>query len=147
MPLTNYHRNRLIDFEFRAQAYVPPATLYLALLSAAAPAGGTEVTTGGVARVGIASSLANWSGTQAEGSTSASSGTTGLTSNNGAVQFAASASAEVSATHVGIYDAAVAGNLLRYYPLKNSAGTEITRTWNIGDVISIAAGDLEITLS
>lgn len=147
MPLTNYQRNRLIDFDYRGQAYTPPATRYLALLTAADATGGTEQTSGGVARVGVAGSLANWAGTQAPGSTTASSGTTGTTSNNNAVQFAASASAVISAAYVGIYDAASGGNLLEYYALKDSGGNPITRTWQIGDPVTIDAGDLEITLS
>lgn len=147
MPLTNYQRNRLIDFDYRAQAYVPPATRYWALLTAAATTGGTEQTGGGVARVGVAASLANWSGTQSEGSTTASSGTSGMSSNNAAIEFAASASAEISAAYVGCYDAASGGNLLEYYAIRDGNGDPITRTWQIGDPVVIDAGELEITLS
>jgi hypothetical protein len=149
MPLTNYWRNKKIDHEFRAQADPVPASWWLALLSAASATGGTLVTDGGVAAVELTSSLANWSGTQAEGSTTASSGTSGLTSNNGEIEFAASASDEVSAAFVGLYDDDPddGGVLCRYYAIRDSGGTPITRVWQTGDQVAIAAGDLEITQS
>lgn len=49
----------------------------------------SEVTGGSYARVGVASSLANFAGTQSAGSTTASSGTGGTTSNNGTITFPA----------------------------------------------------------
>lgn len=147
MPLTNYYRNKLVDAAYRAQAFSEPATRHLALLSAASPTGGTEVTTGGVVRVAVAASLANWAGTQGAGTTTASTGAGGTTSNNGVITFAASASAAVAATHIGIYDAASAGNLLEYYAIKDSGGSEITRNWIIGDPVTVPAGQLQITLS
>ena len=145
--LTNYARNLLADFYYRGQSLTPPATRYVALLSAASPTGGTEVTGGGLARVAISSSLAAWSGTQAEGSTTTSSGTTGLTSNNVRLQLAATLSAEKTATHVGFYDASSGGNLLEFYPLTDTDGTEISRPWLIGDEVAIEIGDLEVTIS
>lgn len=49
----------------------------------------TEVSGGSYARVGVTASLANFAGTQSAGSTTASSGTGGTTSNNGAISFLA----------------------------------------------------------
>jgi hypothetical protein len=145
--LTDYERNRIIDFRYRAQSYTPPATYYVGILSAATPAGGTEVTGGGLARAAISKSLAAWSGTQAEGSTTASSGSTGLTSNNVRLQLAATLSAEKTAAYVGIWDASSSGNLLEFYPLTDTDGNGISRTWLIGDEVAIEIGDLEITVS
>jgi hypothetical protein len=47
----------------------------------------TEVSGGSYARIGVASSLANFAGTQSAGSTTASSGTNASTSNNGAINY------------------------------------------------------------
>lgn len=145
MALTNYHRNKLIDYWYRGQTYTPPASLYAALLTAATAATHTELTSGGVARVSVARSLAAWAGTQGDGTTSASSGTTGTTSNNAQIEFAASASAEISATYVGIFDAVSGGNLLEFFQIKDGAGNAITRTWQSGDPVRVPAASLRIT--
>lgn len=145
MALTNYHRNKLIDYWYRGETYTPPGSLYVALLTAASTSTHTELTSGGVARVTVARSLSAWAGTQSDGSTTASSGTTGITSNNAAITFAASASASVSASYIGIFDASSSGNLLEFFPIRNSAGDAITRTWQIGDAVSIAISQLRIT--
>lgn len=126
---TDYFENKLIDQIFRGQAYTFPSTLYVGLLTAAPSdsAAGTEVTGGSYARVGVAGSLANWSGTQAAASTTASSGTGGTTSNNIALTFPAPTANWGVVTHFGIYDAASGGNLLIYGTLTAS------KTINNGD--------------
>jgi hypothetical protein len=150
MPLTNYWSNKKVDHEFRAQANPVPASWWVALLTAASRTGGTLQTAGGVVPVQRTSSLGNCAGTQAAGSTTASSGTSRTTSNNGTVQFAAAASAQISASHVGLFDgdptASPPGQLCRYYAIKDSGGNDITRTWEIGDPVEIAAGQLQITM-
>ena len=138
---TDYLENKLIDHVFRGQAYTAPATLYVGLLTAAPSdtGGGTEVSGGSYARVGVGASLANWAGTQSAGSTSASSGTGGTTSNNGAITFPAPTANWGVVTHFGIYDAASAGNLLFYAALTTS------KTINNGDAApSFAAGALTV---
>ena len=63
----------------------------------------------------VASSLANWAGTQAAASTTASTGTSGTTSNNNPVTFPAptanwaTGAAQVAA--IAIYDQLTTGNL------------------------------------
>lgn len=146
MSRTNYYRNRKIDQELRGQTYSDPSTWYLALLSAASPSAHTEVTAGGVARVAVACSLANWAGTQGAGTTSASSGTSGQTTPNVEIEFVASASAAVAATHVGFFDAASGGNLCRYYPLRDGAGSPITRNWATGERVFIDNATPTLTL-
>lgn len=127
--LSNYLENKLIDWLLRGQAFTPPATVYVGLLtsSPADAGGGTEVTGGAYARVAIASSLANWAGTQAAASTVASSGTSGTTSNNAAITFPAPSASWGAATHFGVYDAATAGNLLWFGAL------DAPKTVNNGD--------------
>lgn len=114
--MTDYLENKLIDQLFRGQAYTFPATLYVALFTAAPSdvGGGTEVTGGSYARVGVASSLANWAGTQGAGTTVASSGTGGQTSNNAVITFPTPTAGWGTITHFGIFDATSSGNLLLY---------------------------------
>lgn len=127
--LSNFLENKVIDQLFRGQAYTFPSTLYVGLFTAAPSdsGGGTEVSGGSYARVSVTASLANWAGTQAAGSTTASSGTSGTTSNNIAVTFPAPTANWGSVTHVGIFDAATSGNLLIHGALT------IPKTVNNGD--------------
>ena len=137
--LSDFFENKLLDWLLRGQAIgitgataaagTGPATTYLALLTAAPTdtGGGIEVAGGSYARVAIASSLANWAGTQGAASTVASSGVSGTTSNNGAITFPAPTAAWGSVVAIGIYDAVTGGNLLIYATLT------IAKTVNNGD--------------
>ncbi|MDP2808653.1 MAG: hypothetical protein Q8O34_00725 [Rhodocyclaceae bacterium] len=136
---TDYLENKLIDHVFRGQTYTPPATLYVGLFTSAPTdaGGGVEVTGGDYARVGVAASLANWAGTQAAGSTTASSGTGGTTSNNVAITFPAPTAPWGNVVAFGLFDALTGGN-----PLVGSALTT-PKTINNGDAApSFAAGAL-----
>lgn len=136
--LTDYAENKVIDGLLRGQAYTP-ATTYVGLLTAAPSdsAAGTEVAGGSYARVAVTSSLANWAGTQSAGSTVASSGTGGTTSNNNAITFPAPTANWGSITHFAVYDAASGGNMLFY------AALTTPKTVNNGDAApSFAAGAL-----
>lgn len=122
MPaITDYLENKLIDFLFRGQPYEPPTTLYFALLSSDATeaGGGTEFSGGGYARVGVAASMINFSGTQSAGSTDISNGDSGKTSNNAAIPFPAPAIDWGTATHIGVFDAETDGNMLFYGKLSS----------------------------
>jgi hypothetical protein len=61
--------------------------------------------------------LANFAGTQGAGTTVASTGTTGTTSNNGAIAFPVPSATWGNVYYVGVFDAATGGNLLAYSPL------------------------------
>jgi hypothetical protein len=106
---------------------------------------GVEVSGGSYARVAVASSLANWAGTQGAGTTAASSGTSGQSSNNGAVSFptstAAWATAPAMVWGIGIYDASTSGNLLAWGPL--------TTPQNVGSgaTFSFSAAQVTFTLA
>lgn len=99
------------------------------------PAGLNEVSGGSYARVkvnaGTYAALADWAGTQSPGSTTASSGTSGTTSNNGTITFpsptAGWATGVAAIGAAGIYDQATAGNLLVWAPLT------VPKTVNNGD--------------
>ena len=141
--MTDYLENKLIDHIFRGQSFAAPATLHVALLTAAPSdtGGGTEVAGGSYARVAVPGSLANWAGTQAAASTVASSGNTGTTSNNVAVTFPAPTANWGVVTHFAIYDAASAGNMLIWGALSTS------KTINNGDAApSFAAGAFSLQL-
>lgn len=131
--LSDYLENKLIDQLFRGQAFSFPATLHVALLTAAPSdtGGGTEVSGGSYARVAVANSLANWAGTQGAGTTTASSGTGGTTSNNGNITFPAPTANWGAVSHFAVYDAASSGNLLLWGALSAN------KTINNGDAAPV----------
>lgn len=140
---TNYLENKLVDHIFRGQTFTAPAALYVALFTAAPSeaGGGTEVSGNGYARVAIANSLANWAGTQSAGSTTASSGTTGVTSNNAAINFPTPTSTGWgTVTHMALMDASTGGNMLFWGPLTTS------RTVNASDFVSFPIATLITTI-
>lgn len=104
-----------------------------------------EPTTGGYARVAVTASLANWSGTQAAASTVASTGTLGVSSNNGAITYPAITADYVGATEKiwgwAIYDAATAGNCWLYGPQ-----TTLQSVLNGQSPAAFAAGALVTTI-
>lgn len=141
--LSDYLENKILDWLLRAQTFTPPATVYIALFTAneADSGGGTEVSGGAYARVAVTSALANWAGTQSAGSTTASTGTGGTTSNNGAITFPAPTANWGVVTGIGIFDASSAGNLLFYSALT------VSKTVNNGDAApSFAAAALALQI-
>lgn len=135
--LSDYAENKTVDAILRGQTLGAPATGYVALYTTCPTdsTAGTEVTGGSYARVAITSSLANWAGTQSAGSTTASSGTGGTTSNNGVITFPAPTANWGVVTCWGILDASTAGNLWIYSALT------VNKTINNGDAApSFAAG-------
>lgn len=141
--MSNYLENQLVDFLFRAQSFSPTADLYVALYTVAPnqAGGGTEVSGGSYARVAVTSGLAEWAGTQGSGTTAASDGTSGTTSNNAAITFPAPTAAWGVVVAFGILDAATAGNLLWWADLTNS------KTINNGDAApSFGISELTVQL-
>ena len=99
------------------------------------PAGLAEVSGGSYARVALTLSLANLAGTQSSGSTTASTGTSGQTSNNNAITFASPTANWGNVGAFGLYD--LAGNLLWWAPMT------IPQVVNNGSAApSFAAGSL-----
>lgn len=141
--MSDYLENKLVDQLFRGQSAPTTSTLYVGLLTAAPSdtGGGTEVSGNDYARVPVTSSLANWAGTQGAGTTVASSGNSGATSNNAAITFPTPAGTWGTVTHFGIYDAASSGNLLFYGSLT------IAKTINQADTVTFPAGSLAITFA
>jgi len=141
--MSNYLENALVDQLFRGQSAPTTSTLYVGLFTSAPSdaGGGTEVSGGNYSRVSVASSLANWAGTQSAGSTVASSGTGGQTSNNGAITFPTPSAGWGLVTHFGIFDNASGGNLLFHGALT------IQKTINEADTVTFPAASLSITFA
>lgn len=136
---TDYAENAIVDY-WRGQTLTLPANWYVAPLSAASDAGVTEVTGSGVARVALARSLANWSGTQGAGTTLASSGTSHVTSNNVAIDMGTALGAYGTVTHIGLFDASSGGNCWAWIPM----ATAIVTANSVA--VSVAIGEIALTL-
>lgn len=126
MSFSDYLETKVLDHVFGGTSYTAPTTLYVALFTAAPSdsGGGTEVSGGAYARQTIAFTT---------------SGDT--TSNNAAIEFPTATANYGTVTHVGIYDASSAGNLMAWASLTSS------KTIETGDVFRIPSGDLDITLN
>lgn len=123
---SNYLEDKVLDHVFGGTTLSQPANVYLALFTAAPSdaGGGTEVSGGAYARVAI--------------TFGASSG--GTKSNSADIDFAQATANWGTITHVGIFDAASAGNLLAHGALSAS------KTVNNGDTFSIPTGSLDVSL-
>ena len=141
--MSDYLENGLVDQIFRGQTAPTTSTLYIGLYTAAPSdtGGGTELSGSGYARVSVTSSLANWAGTQSTGSTTASSGTGGETSNNIDITFPEPTSSWGQVQAFGVFDASTGGNLLFHGSLT------INKTINEGDTVTFPAGSLVVTFA
>lgn len=131
--MSDYLEGQLRAHIFRTASFTKPTALYVSLHTAdPTDAGtGTEVSGGSYARVNLAPGDANWSAPDATG---------GVTANLATITFPAPSANWGTVTHVGVWDASVAGNMLTY-------GTLTTpKTINSGDgAPSFAIGALQFT--
>lgn len=127
MSFSNHLETEILDHVFGGNAYTAPGTLYLALHTANPDedGSGTEVSTSGTAYARTAVTFTV-------------TGNTATTS--AAVEYATATANFGTVTHVGVWDASTAGNLLAYAALTSS------KTIETGDVFRVPAGDLDITL-
>jgi len=127
MSFSNHLETEILDHVFGGNAYTAPGTLYLALHTANPDedGSGTEVSTSGTAyaRETVAFTV---------------SGNTATTS--AAVEYSTATANFGTVTHVAVWDAATAGNMLAYAALTSS------KTIETGDVFRVPAGDLDISL-
>jgi hypothetical protein len=135
MSKTNFERNRILDLRYGDGSYSKPATVYIALFTAAptVAGGGTEVTGGSYARVAITNDLANWADAVA-----------GVKSNALAITFPTATAGWGVVTHFAIFDAPTAGNMLDFAELK-SGGVPAPKTIANGDTPSFSAGQIQLT--
>lgn len=143
--LSDFAENKIIDALMRAQTIGTPVTWYVALYTTACSdtGGGTEVpNSNNYSRASLGASLANWAGTQSAGSTVASSGTGGVTSNNTVITFATPSGTWGTVTHAGLVDSGTwgGGNLWVCIDINPD------KTINSGDTVSFAAGALTVTM-
>lgn len=126
MSFSNYLENELLDHVFGGAAYTAPATLYVALYTAAPSdaGGGTEVSGGSYARTAITFGAASG----------------GTISNNANCEFPTATADWGTITHVGIHDAASAGNLIDWGALT------VSKSILSGDIFRIQTGEYDISL-
>jgi len=124
--ISNYLENALINAVLRNVSFTSPASVYVALFTTdPTDAGsGTEVSGGSYARV--AATFGAPSG--------------GVSTNSGTVSFPTATGSWGSVTHMGIYDASSAGNLLFHGALT------VPKTVGNGDTVTFAIGSLSVTL-
>lgn len=142
--MSDYLENKLIDHLFRGRSFTAPTQIWVGLLTATPSdtGGGTEVTGGSYARAtpGVNSDT-SWKATQGGTPAAASSGTGGQTSNPATLSFPSPSANWGTVTHLGIYDASTAGNLLFWVALTAS------KTINNGDAApSFAIDALTVTI-
>lgn len=121
----------LLDHVFGNAAYTAPATLYLALFTAAPTdsGGGTEVTGGSYARASVTNNATNWP-----------AAASGAKSNGVEFSFVTATANWGTIVAFGIFDASSAGNLITWGDVTPN------KAINTGDTAKFAVGDIDITL-
>ena len=125
MSFSNYLETELLDHVFANNAYTSPTTVYVGLFTSSPTDAnsGTEVSGGSyVRKVGSFTVSGNTATTSA------------------AIEWPTATGSWGTISHIGIYDASSAGNLLAWASLTAS------KTIASGDVFRIPAGDIDITL-
>ena len=125
--MSDYLENAIINATLRGQVWTPPATVYLALYTSDPTDAktGTEVSGGAYARQTIAFNTPM----------------NGASSSSVDVLFPIAIASWGTVTHIGLFDAVSAGNLLYHGALTNP------KTIAIDDQLKIAAGDITVSLS
>lgn len=121
--MSDYLSNKVIDEVFRnGPSFAKPTSLYARLLTASPSnaGGGTEVSAPSYGRVAVVRSNTAWAGTQGAGTTAASTGTGGETSNNTPIVFPTPTSGWGNVSHMALNDAAIAGNLWFWAPMDDT---------------------------
>lgn len=127
---SDYLENELLDHVLGGGDYSRPATVYIALFTAAPTdaGGGTEVTGGSYARKAVTNNATNWP---------AASG--GAKSNGTAIEFVTATADWGTVVAFAIFDAATDGNMLYWGDLTASKSVDS------GDTARFAAGELDVT--
>ena len=120
----------LLDHVLGNAAYSAPATVYIALFTAAPTdaGGGTEVTGGSYERFAVTNNATNWPAAAA-----------GAKSNGTAFTFVTATANWGTVVAFGIFDALTVGNLLYWGDLT------VNKAVNSGDTASFAVGDIDVT--
>ena len=124
--MSDYLENKVLDHVLGTTAYTHPSQTYIGLANgsfADTGSGSSELSGNNYARVAI-----NFD--------AASSGTT---DNSAAVEFAAATGSWGSVSHFGLFDTSSSGNLLIH------GAFTAAKTITTGDILRIAAGELDVT--
>lgn len=127
--LSDHAEKLVLDWLMTTGSATRPTAWFVALYTAAPDdsGGGTEVSGSGYSRKAASFNAASTPG--------------GTTSNSAVVSWTAAGGNYGTVTHVGIFDASTAGNLL----WQGSLSTP--KTVNDGDTIQFSAGNLTLTLA
>lgn len=127
MSFSNTFETHVLNYVFTTTSVTRPTAWYLALFTSnpAEDASGTEVSTSGTAYA-------------RQSATFTVSGDTA--SNSSAIEFPTATASYGTVTHVGVFDASSAGNLIAYAALTTSKAIDT------GDVLRVNSGELDITL-
>jgi len=127
LSLSNTFETRVLTWLLTGDAVTRPSSFYVALFTSNPDedASGTEVSTSGTAyaRQSVSFSV---------------SGNTA--SNSAAIEFPTATASYGTVTHIGVFDASTAGNLIAYAALSTSKAIDT------GDVLRLPANDLDITM-
>jgi hypothetical protein len=123
--MSDYLENEILDHILRNAAYTPASTVYIGLSTGSFgdDNSGTELSGSGYARQSIAFDAASG----------------GATDNTSAVDFPTATGSWGSVSHYGLFDASSSGNLLIH------GAFSAAKTVGSGDILRIAAGELDIT--
>ena len=124
-PMSNYLELEILDHILGTGAYTMPSNVYVGLATGSF---GEDASGSELSGSGYPSKVAAFS---------AASG--GTTSNSGAIEFPAATGSWGSVSHFGIFDASSSGNLLIH------GAFSAAKTIATGDILRIAAGDLDVT--
>src|SRR3990167_2450727 len=127
---SNYLEDKVNDHVLGGGDFTRPATVYIALYTAAPTdaGGGTEVSGGSYVRLLVTNNATNWP---------ASSG--GAKANGTELTFASATASWGTVVAFGILDADTAGNLLYWGDLA------VSKAVNSGDTAKFPVGDIDIT--
>jgi len=123
--MSDYLENEILDHILRNAAYTPASTVYIGLSTGSFndDNSGTELSGNGYTRKAIAFDAASG----------------GATDNTSSVDFDAATGSWGSVSHYGLFDASSSGNLLIH------GAFSAAKTVASGDILRIAAGELDIT--
>lgn len=123
--MSDYLENEILDHILGTGAYTMPSAIYIGLSTGSFgdDASGTELNGNGYTRKVMAFDAA----------------VAGTADNTGAVEFSAATSSWGTVSHFGLFDASSGGNLLIH------GAFTAAKLIDTGDILKIAAGDLDIT--
>ena len=123
--MSNYLENEILDHILATGAYTMPSAIYVGLSTGSFgdDASGTELNGNGYTRKVMAFDAA----------------VAGTADNTSAVEFSAATASWGTVSHFGLFDASSGGNLLIH------GAFTAAKLIDTGDILKIAAGDLDIT--